>query len=79
MGIPDGGADGEIETVHLGQYTDDHAQEISARLGEADIHHWWKSSGRFARVLFGGDWGTHLFVDADRLDDAKAIADVIGD
>lgn len=77
MAFPDGGPDGQTRTVHLGQYTDDHAAEISELLAEADIHHWWKSTGRFARVVFGGDWGTHLFVDEERLDDARQIAATI--
>lgn len=72
--FPDGGPDGTTETVHLGQYTDDNASRISEALAEADIHHWWKTTGRFARVVFAGDWGTHLFVDAARLEDARQIA-----
>ncbi len=72
--FPDGGPDGEVETTHLGQFTDDNAGRISEALAEAEISHWWKVTGRFARVVFAGDWGTHLFVDVDRLDDARRIA-----
>lgn len=69
--------DPELETVHLGQFTDAHAEDIVVLLEGADIHHWTKSSGRFSRVVFGGDWGTHLFVDSRRLDEARALAATI--
>ena len=41
---------------------------------------WWhKSHGRFARTLFAGDWGVRIFVDAPRLEDARAIAGTVAD
>ncbi len=64
-----------VRTVELGQFEDDHAEQIRARLHEAGIVVWAKRSGAFARVLFAGDWGTRLFVDQERMDEARAIAD----
>jgi hypothetical protein len=61
-------------TVLLGQFTDEHADELLERLDEAGITSWTKSSGPLARTLFAGDWGVRIFVDADRLDTAKALA-----
>lgn len=61
-------------TVELGQYLDEHAEAIAVRLEDADIVHWAKRSGGLTRLLSAGDWGTRLFVDADRLDDARRLA-----
>lgn len=63
-----------VRTVLLGQFEDDNAHEVAQRLDDAQIVWWSKSSGRFARTLFAGDWGTRLFVDEARLDEAQAIA-----
>jgi hypothetical protein len=39
---------------------------------------WWhKSSGRFVRLLSAADWGTRIYVDRGRLDEARRIADRI--
>lgn len=64
-------------TIHLGQYVDENAAKISEALDEAGIVHWAKVTGRFARTIFGADWGTHLFVDEARVEEARAIADGI--
>ncbi len=64
-------------TVFLGQFTDDNAVRIRMELDAAGIHCWSKTSGKVSRVLFGGNWGTHLFVDEERLEDAKQIAEDI--
>lgn len=61
-------------TVELGQFEDDNAHVIAQRLEDAGIVWWAKSSGRLVRTLFAGDWGTRLFVDEARLEDARAIA-----
>ena len=60
--------------MHLGQFTDEHADAIQVLLDGEGITHWRKRSGRVMRVLSAFDWGTHLFVDAARLDDARALA-----
>lgn len=65
------------QTVHLGQYLDENAERIMDALHDAGIEHWAKVTGRIARAVFGGDWGTHVFVDEDRLDEAREIATAI--
>jgi hypothetical protein len=61
-----------VTTVHLGQYTDEHANTIAGELEKAGIVWWYKQPGYFSSIW---EKGTRLFVDADRLDDAKAIAE----
>lgn len=63
-----------VRTVELGQFEDDNAHVVAQRLEDAGIVWWSKSTGRLARTLFAGDWGTRLFVDRSRLDEAQAIA-----
>ena len=68
------------DTVQLGQFTDENAEQIVDRLEGAGITWWVKRSGGLTRVLFAGDWGVRVFVDAARADDAAAIArEVLGD
>jgi hypothetical protein len=62
------------DTVQLGQFTDEHAETIVERLEAAGITWWVKQSGGLTRVLFAGDWGVRVFVDAGRADEAAAIA-----
>lgn len=61
----------KISTVQLGQFTDEHANEIAGKLEEAGIVWWYKQPGYFARLW---EKGTRLFVDDSRLDEARAIA-----
>ena len=63
-----------VSTTYLGQFTDEHANEVAKGLEEAGIVWWYKQSGRIVRVLFAGDWGTRLFVDSSRLEEAREIA-----
>jgi hypothetical protein len=65
----------DVRTVELGQFTDDHAESIAAELERAGIVWWHKSSGRFVRLLSAADWGTRIFVDRTRLDEARRIAE----
>jgi hypothetical protein len=62
----------EISTVHLGQFTDDHANEIAGKLEEAGIAWWYKQPGYLASIW---EKGTRLFVDRTRLDEARTIAE----
>lgn len=62
-------------TTYLGQFSDARADAIAAALEQAGITWWYKRSGALAQVLFAGDWGVRLFVDAARLDEARALAD----
>jgi hypothetical protein len=65
---------GKITTVYLGQYTHEHANAIAAELEEAGIVWWFKNPGTVSYVLFN-EWGPRLFVDRDRLEEARAIAE----
>jgi hypothetical protein len=66
-----------VITVHLGQFTRDHANAIAVRLEEAGIVWWYKEPGSISRIW---EYGVRLFVDRDRLDEARAIvATVLGD
>lgn len=64
----------QVTTVQLGQFTDENAERIAARLEEAGINWWHKSTGQITRFFFAGDWGIRLFVDEDRLEEAVQIA-----
>jgi len=61
----------ELSTVHLGQFTDEHANEIAGELEKVGIVWWYKQPGYFSRIW---ERGTRLFVDADRLEEAREIA-----
>ncbi len=68
------------DTVQLGQFTDENAERIVDRLEETGITWWVKRSGGLARVLFAGDWGVRVFVDAARADEAAVIVrELLGD
>jgi len=69
--------DKSVTTAYLGQYTDEHAEAIAGALEEAGIVWWHKKASRLTRTLFAGDWGVRLFVDEQRLDEAKAIAEKV--
>lgn len=64
----------DVRTVQLGQFTDAKAETVAAALQRAGIVWWHKSSGRYTRILSAGDWGTRLYVDATRLDEAQQLA-----
>jgi hypothetical protein len=66
-------------TVVLGQFVDHNADEIIRRLEAAGIDHWAKRSGGLVRLLSASDWGTRIFVDAERLDEAGRIAAAVTD
>ncbi len=61
-------------TSYLGQYTDHLANAIAGELVRAGIGWHYKQAGPFTRSLFAGEWGTRLFVESGRLDEARAIA-----
>lgn len=61
-------------TVYFGQFSWERANAIAERLESAGIGWWSKQAGGLARVFFAGEWGVRLFVDADRLDEARGIA-----
>lgn len=61
------------QTVYLGQFTEATAQAIVRRLEDSGIGWWAKQSGAIARFVFVGEWGTRLFVDAARENEARRI------
>jgi hypothetical protein len=63
-----------VRTVHLGQYTHEHAEEIAARLEAAGIVWWYKAPG-YLSVIW--ERGVRLFVDRARIDEAKSIAEAV--
>ena len=64
-----------MKTVYLGQYTDDVANLIAAELEEANIGWSYKQASTLTRIFFMGEWGTRMFVESSRLDEARAIAE----
>jgi hypothetical protein len=60
-------------TVYLGRFTHEHANQIAGELEEAGITWWAKNPGTLSFVLLN-EWGPRLFVDRDRLDEAREIA-----
>lgn len=64
----------DITTVHLGQYTRETANEIAGELEAREIVWWYKEPGFLSQVW---EQGVRLFVDRDRLTEAKEIADRI--
>jgi hypothetical protein len=66
-----------VITVHLGQFTREHANAVAGPLEEAGIVWWYKEPGSISRLW---EHGVRLFVDRDRLAEARAIvATVLGD
>ena len=63
-----------MKTAYLGQYTDVVANEIAGRLEDAKIPWTYKQASFITKALFMGEWGTRLFVDESRLDEARSIA-----
>ncbi len=64
-----------MRSVYLGQFTDEVANAIAGRLESAGIAWSYKQGGFLTKIFFLGEWGTRMFVDADRLDEARTIAD----
>jgi hypothetical protein len=66
----------KITTIYLGQFTWEHANRIAEQLEEAGIVWWVKNPGTWSFVLFR-EWGPRLFVDRERLEEARTIAERI--
>ena len=62
----------DVRTTYLGNYAWATANEIAGALEEAEIVWWCKNPGTFTRVLFA-EFGVRMFVDRDRLDEAREI------
>jgi len=61
-----------VTTVHLGRYTREHANQIAEGLERSRIVWWYKDSGYLSRIWENDS--VRIFVDRDRLEEAKAIA-----
>ncbi len=61
-----------ISTVHLGQFSRETANAIAGELEKAGIVWWYKEPGYISQVW---EFGVRLFVDRDRLAEAKDIAE----
>ena len=66
-----------MKTSYLGQYTDETANEIAGELERAHIPWTYKQATWVTKALFIGEWGTRLFVDSTRLDEARRIAESV--
>jgi hypothetical protein len=64
-----------VSTVYLGRYTWEHANQIAGELEAADIVWWYKQPGFFSQIWEFG--GIRLFVDRQRLEEARTISDRI--
>lgn len=63
-----------VRTVHLGQYTHEHAEAIAGRLEAAGIVWWYKAPGYLSQIW---EHGVRLFVDRERVEEARAMADAV--
>ena len=63
-------SDHKISTVYLGEFTWEHAYAIAGELERAGIVWWYKQPGFLSQIW---EHGTRLFVDRDRLEEARAI------
>jgi hypothetical protein len=64
-----------MRTTYLGRFTDEVANAIAGDLERAHIHWHYKQASMLTRMFMLGEWGTRLFVDADKLDRARRIAE----
>ena len=64
-------SDPNIITVHLGQFTRETANDIAGQLEARGISWWYKEPGWLSSVW---ELGVRLFVDRERLEEAREIA-----
>jgi hypothetical protein len=64
--------DPNVTTVHLGQFTREHANAIAGELEAAGIVWWYKDPGWLSSLW---ERGVRLFVDKERLPEARRIAE----
>jgi hypothetical protein len=62
-----------VKSVYLGQFPDEMANDIAEELERAAIPWSYKQAIWITKVLFLGEWGTRLFVEESRLEEAQAI------
>jgi len=61
----------KLTTVYLGQFTWEHSNAIAGELERAGIVWWYKQPGYISQIW---EHGVRLFVDRDRLEEARRIA-----
>jgi len=64
----------DTRTVHLGEFSPANAEQIMRVLDRAGIACWTKEPGFLTRIW---QLGVEVFVDRERLEEARAIADGI--
>jgi hypothetical protein len=64
----------DVRTVYLGEFTPAHAERIAERLEERGIAWWYKAPGYLSRIW---EHGVRVFVDRERLDESRALADEV--
>ncbi len=68
-----------MTSVYLGQYTDEVANAIAGELEAAQIPWSYKQAAGITKIFFAGEWGTRLFVEKERLAEARIIVERITD
>ena len=68
-----------MTSAYLGQYTDEVANAIAGELEAAEISWSYKQASGITKIFFAGEWGTRLFVEKERLDEARAIAERVAE
>jgi hypothetical protein len=66
-----------LRSAYLGQFTDEVANVIVEEFEGAGIDWSYKQAAFLTRIFFLGEWGTRLFVDSERLADARRIAETV--
>ena len=64
----------DVRTVHLGEFLTPHAELIVEQLDTHGIVWWSKEPGPLSQIW---QLGVELFVDRDRLDEARQLADAV--
>lgn len=64
-----------MTSAYLGQYSDEVANAIAGELEAAEISWSYKQASGITKIFFAGEWGTRLFVEKERLDEARTIAE----
>ena len=64
----------DVRTVHLGEFSAQHADLIAEQLEAHGIVWWSKEPGTLSRIW---QLGVELFVDRERIDEARELANAV--